>query len=110
LNLTGGEPLVRDDLEALITVARELDLYTNLITSGIPLRRERLERLRALGLDNVQISIQDVRAPQSDRSAGPPAFERTREAAAWRSSSSAPTISATFHRRAWTAGAGASCS
>jgi pyrroloquinoline quinone biosynthesis protein E len=36
LNLTGGEPLVRDDLEAMVEAARGLDLYTNLITSGIP--------------------------------------------------------------------------
>src|SRR5262249_32216 len=62
LNLTGGEPLVRPDLEALIEEARRLDLYTNLITSGIPLKRERLARFRELGLDNVQISIQDTDA------------------------------------------------
>jgi pyrroloquinoline quinone biosynthesis protein E len=60
VNLTGGEPLVRDDLETLIEECRRLDLYTNLITSGVPLRRERLARFRALGLDNVQISIQDT--------------------------------------------------
>ena len=54
-----------------------LDLYTNLITSGIPLARERLARLRELGLDNVQLSIQDVdrarrptASPGSGRSTG----------------------------------------
>src|SRR5262245_32224872 len=45
LNLTGGEPLVRDDLEELVAEARHLDLYTSLITSGIPLTRDRLARL-----------------------------------------------------------------
>src|SRR5919108_5663652 len=50
LNLTGGEPLLRRDLEALVEGARALDLYTNLITSGIPLTRERLATLQALGL------------------------------------------------------------
>src|SRR5207237_7289558 len=60
LNLTGGEPLLRDDLEALVEGARALDLYTNLITSGIPLTRDRLARLKAAGLDNVQVSIQEV--------------------------------------------------
>ena len=70
LHLTGGEPLVRDDLEALIAEARRLDLYTNLITSGVPLRRERLARFRELGLDNVQISVQDTEAAGSDRIAG----------------------------------------
>src|SRR5581483_9517951 len=67
LNLTGGEPLLRDDLEPLVEGARRLDLYTNLITSGIPLSRERLAGFRALGLDNVQVSIQDVSAAASDR-------------------------------------------
>lgn len=81
LNLTGGEPLIRDDLETLVEGARALDLYTNLITSGIPCTRERLARLRAGGLDNVQVSIQDVRAPESDRIAGLRSFERKLEVA-----------------------------
>ena len=59
VNLTGGEPLVRDDLEALVAAARALDLYINLITSGIPPTRERLARLAAAGLDSVQLSVQD---------------------------------------------------
>src|SRR5262249_61209342 len=66
LNLTGGEPLIRDDLEALVEGARELDLYTNLITSGIPCTRERLERLKAGGLHSGQVSLQDLRPPDND--------------------------------------------
>src|ERR1700756_2710340 len=58
VSLTGGEPCVRDDLEEIVAAARRLDLYTNLATSGVPLPRERLERLRSAGLDNVQVSIQ----------------------------------------------------
>src|SRR5207249_20025 len=83
LNLTGGEPLLRDDLEALIEGARRLDLYTNLITSGIPLTRERLARCRDLGLDNVQVSIQDVVPTDSDRIAGLRSFEKKLEVARW---------------------------
>ena len=37
VNLTGGEPLLRDDLEDLVAAARRSDLYTTLITSGVPL-------------------------------------------------------------------------
>ena len=81
LNLTGGEPLVRDDLERLVERARGLDLYTNLITSGVPLTRERLTGLRDRGLDNVQVSIQDVTAAGSDRIAGLRSFERKLEVA-----------------------------
>jgi pyrroloquinoline quinone biosynthesis protein E len=99
LNLTGGEPLVRDDLEALIEEARRLDLYTNLITSGIPLKRERLARFRALGLDNVQISIQDTAAAASDRIAGRRSFDRKRLVAAWVKELGFPlTLNTVLHR------------
>ena len=81
LNLTGGEPLLRSDLEALIEEARGLDLYTNLITSGIPLTVERLRSFRARGLDNVQLSLQDVEASASDRIAGHRSFARKLEVA-----------------------------
>ena len=35
LGFTGGEPLLRDDLEELTAYADEIGYYTNLITSGI---------------------------------------------------------------------------
>jgi pyrroloquinoline quinone biosynthesis protein E len=99
VNLTGGEPLIRKDLEALIEEARTLDLYTNLITSGIPLTRERLQGFRARGLDNVQLSIQDVEAEASDRIAGHRAFARKLEVARWVKSIGFPlTLNVVLHR------------
>jgi pyrroloquinoline quinone biosynthesis protein E len=99
VNLTGGEPLVRDDLEALIAEARRLDLYTNLITSGIPLRRERLARFRELGLDNVQVSIQDTVAASSDRIAGLRSFDRKLAVAGWVKELGFPlTLNTVLHR------------
>src|SRR5262249_17871475 len=99
LNLTGGEPLLRDDLERLVESARRLDLYTNLITSGVPLRRERLAGLKALGLDNVQGSIQDVTAARAERIAGHRALERKLEVARWVKGLGMPlTINVVLHR------------
>jgi len=99
LNLTGGEPLVRPDLEALIEEARRLDLYSNLITSGIPLRRERLARFRELGLDNVQVSIQDTIAAASDRIAWRRSFERKLVVAGWVKDLGFPlTLNTVLHR------------
>jgi PqqA peptide cyclase len=99
LNLTGGEPLVRDDLEMLVERARALDLYTNLITSGVPLRRERLARFRELGLDSVQISVQDVTAGASDRIAGVRSFKRKLEVAGWVKELGFPlTLNTVLHR------------
>ncbi|HEY7377001.1 MAG TPA: pyrroloquinoline quinone biosynthesis protein PqqE [Polyangia bacterium] len=59
-NLTGGEPLVRADLTALVAAAHAQQLYVNLITSGIPADRARLAELAAAGLDSIQLSVQDV--------------------------------------------------
>jgi len=99
LNLTGGEPLVRDDLEPLVEGARALDLYTNLITSAIPLTRARLAGLAARGLNNVQISIQDVSAAASDRIAGLASFDRKLEAARWVKELGLPlTVNTVLHR------------
>src|ERR671935_1862387 len=60
LGLSGGEPLVRKDLEQLATHAHSLGMYQTLVTSGLGLTRKRAERLREAGLEHVQISIQDV--------------------------------------------------
>ena len=99
LNLTGGEPLVRGDLEALVEGAHGLELYTNLITSGIPCTRERLARLKACGLDNVQVSVQDVEATSSDRIAGLRSFERKLEVARMVKDFGLPlTINTVLHR------------
>ena len=99
LNLTGGEPLLRDDLEILIEGARRLELYTNLITSGLPLNQQRLSRLGTLGLNSVQLSIQSPRPSESDRIAGAPSFARKRETAHWVKSVNLPlSINIVLHR------------
>lgn len=60
LHLSGGEPTARKDLEALVAGASEAGLYTNLITAGVSLTRERVRRLADAGLEHVQISLQDT--------------------------------------------------
>jgi pyrroloquinoline quinone biosynthesis protein E len=57
-HLSGGEPLVRADLTELVAECRRLDLYTNLITSGIGLSAARAAELAAAGLNSVQVSVQ----------------------------------------------------
>lgn len=99
LNLTGGEPLLRDDLELLIERASRLELYTNLITSGIPLTFERLSRLKARGLNSVQLSIQSARQSESDRIAGAPSFHRKLEVMRWVTALELPlTMNVVLHR------------
>lgn len=59
LGFSGGEPLLRDDLEGLVAHARGLGFYTNLITSGVGLTAARARALKDAGLDHVQLSFQD---------------------------------------------------
>jgi PqqA peptide cyclase len=81
VHLSGGEPLLRRDLEDLVRCASDLGLYTNLITSALGFSARRAEALRAAGLDHVQISVQADEAALSDRLAGTPSFRRKLRAA-----------------------------
>jgi pyrroloquinoline quinone biosynthesis protein E len=100
VHFTGGEPLLYSDLEALVERAAALELYSNLITSGLPLTRARLERLRAAGLDAVQLSLQGASAGVSTAIAGVDAFERKLRVAAWARELELPlTINVVLHRQ-----------
>jgi pyrroloquinoline quinone biosynthesis protein E len=70
IGFSGGEPLQRNDLEALIGVARQAGLYTNLITSGLGLTESRAKVLAESGLDNIQISFQAAEGELADSIAG----------------------------------------
>ena len=58
LGFSGGEPLVRPDLEVLIAEARRLGYYSNLITSGVGMDEARVAAFKEAGLDHIQISFQ----------------------------------------------------
>lgn len=81
IGFSGGEPLVRKDLPDLIRAARESNLYTNLITSGIGLDEKRARELRDAGLDSIQLSFQSDTAALADEIAGARAHERKLAAA-----------------------------
>jgi pyrroloquinoline quinone biosynthesis protein E len=66
LGLSGGEPLVRDDLETIVAAAHQLGFYTNLITSGVGLTETRLRALKDGGLDHIQLSFQDSTRQMND--------------------------------------------
>ncbi|MDT8427266.1 MAG: pyrroloquinoline quinone biosynthesis protein PqqE [Pseudomonadales bacterium] len=59
LGISGGEPLLRDDVEVIIAEASKMGYYVNLLTSGIGLTEERLAAFKKGGLDQIQLSFQD---------------------------------------------------
>jgi pyrroloquinoline quinone biosynthesis protein E len=79
--LTGGEPLLRRDLDAIVAAARQQGAYSTLVTSAVGLTRDRAERLREAGLDHVQISVQDADPQASDDMAGTRSFAQKLKAA-----------------------------
>ncbi|HET9599197.1 MAG TPA: pyrroloquinoline quinone biosynthesis protein PqqE [Anaeromyxobacteraceae bacterium] len=97
--LTGGEPLLRPDLEEIVAAARARELYATLITSGVPLRPERLRALADAGLDAVQLSFQGAADAPADAVAGVPAHARKLEAARWIKECGLPlTVNVVLHR------------
>jgi pyrroloquinoline quinone biosynthesis protein E len=82
LHLSGGEPLVRLDLETIVERATALSMYTNLITSGVDFTAKRARSLVDVGLASVQLSLQAADALLSGRIAGTDSFARKVEAAA----------------------------
>jgi PqqA peptide cyclase len=82
LGLSGGEPLVRDDLEIIVTEAHSLGFYTNLITSGVGLNESRIQALKASGLDHIQLSFQDSTRAMNDFLSSTRTFELKSKVAA----------------------------
>ncbi|MGE5469284.1 MAG: pyrroloquinoline quinone biosynthesis protein PqqE [Bacteroidota bacterium] len=81
LGFTGGEPLLRDDLEELVGEATRLGYYTNLITSGVGLTETRLAALKAAGLKQIQLSMQSSDRTLTDRLVGATVFDLKLEVA-----------------------------
>lgn len=70
VHFSGGEPMARSDLMDLIAHAQKLNLYTNLITSGVLINDTTIKALNDSGLDHVQLSFQDTDADHADRLSG----------------------------------------
>jgi pyrroloquinoline quinone biosynthesis protein E len=100
IGFSGGEPLVRPDLPELVRAAREANLYTNLITSGIGLDDDRVRALRDSGLDSVQLSFQSDNTDLADEIAGARAHQRKLNVAARIRAAGIPlSLNFVIHRR-----------
>ena len=81
LGLSGGEPLARTDLAEIVSHARDLGYYSNLITSGYGLTEERIIELKEAGLDHIQVSIQASTQELNDHIAGTTSYSHKQEVA-----------------------------
>jgi PqqA peptide cyclase len=81
LGFSGGEPMLRRDLEELVATADDLGYYTNLITSGAGLTEHRLAALKQAGLKQIQLSLQACDAELNKRLVGVDAYAQKLAAA-----------------------------
>lgn len=61
VTLSGGEPLLHPDLDAIIQRMRKNGIVAGLITNGYLLNAQRIQRLNDAGLDHMQISIDNIK-------------------------------------------------
>ena len=92
LGLSGGEPLMRADVEEIAAEARRLGFYTNLITSGVGLTQERLRAFKNAGLDHIQLSFQDSTRELNDFLSNTRTFELKQRCADWIRASGYPMV------------------
>lgn len=81
LGLSGGEALVRKDLEELIAEAHRLGFYINLLTSGVGMDERRIRAFKEAGLDHIQISFQASSEELNNFIAGKDSFQHKLEMA-----------------------------
>lgn len=61
LILSGGEPLLREDIYTLSRRAKEMGFYVGLSTNGTLIDASNIERIAAIGYDYVGISLDGIR-------------------------------------------------
>jgi len=81
LGFSGGEALVRKDLEILIAEAHKLGYYTNLLTSGVGMDERRIKAFKEAGLDHIQVSFQASNEELNNFIAGSNSFRHKLEMA-----------------------------
>jgi MoaA/NifB/PqqE/SkfB family radical SAM enzyme len=67
ITLSGGEPTLHPELDAIIVRIRERGAIATLITNGLLLTPERIRKLNAAGLDYLQISIDNVQPDETSK-------------------------------------------
>jgi PqqA peptide cyclase len=83
LHLSGGEPLLREDVEILARAGRDAGMYINVITSAWGATENRVRSLADAGVDHVQVSFQDTDSQRADTIAGTTVHAHKLDVARW---------------------------
>ncbi len=94
--LLGGEPLLRDDLEAIIERLRSAGVFAKVITNGLLLSPARAESLNAAGLNQIEISFDGLTAAGHEASRGVGTFAQARRAVREARTAGIPRVAAVW--------------
>ena len=72
LDIAGGEPLLRNDIEELISFCGDLGISTALLSNGTLITESRAQKLIGSGLDNINISLDSLKPEVYDSLRGIP--------------------------------------
>jgi MoaA/NifB/PqqE/SkfB family radical SAM enzyme len=61
ITISGGEPLLHPEMDAIIRYIRRRGMIAGMITNGFLLTKDRIERLNRAGLEHLQISIDNTK-------------------------------------------------
>lgn len=79
INVTGGEPLLRKDLCHVMSQCTELGFSWGMVTNGLLLTGETVERLRAAGMKTVSVSLDGLEQTHNALRGVKDGFRRTLE-------------------------------
>lgn len=80
IHFTGGEPLLRNDLQELVSYSCQSGFVVGLTTNGVLLRREILQDLIDAGLRSIAVSIDALDSEYEKVRGVPNSFSRAKEA------------------------------
>jgi MoaA/NifB/PqqE/SkfB family radical SAM enzyme len=84
VNITGGEPTLRKDVEDIIRACRPREIMVSLVSNALILTNDRLKGFKEAGLNTLQLSLDSSDRQTHDTLRGVPGcFDRVMEAAAW---------------------------
>ncbi len=103
VTLLGGEALLRDDLEAIVSELRSHRVFVKLITNGLRLTAARARSLAAAGLNQVEVSFDGLTRASHEASRGAGTFAAARRALVAAGDAGIPrrAVVWTVHSRNW---------
>lgn len=84
VNITGGEPTLRNDILEIIDACRPREIMVSLVTNALALTREKMRLFKKYGINTIQISLDSADRQTHDQLRGVPGcYDKVMFAACW---------------------------